>query len=152
MERQGANPPMTTPSPGVDRRNAAMRAVADFAAIDGIQPEGEQVPPLAGIRAAAALRDEAVRQIDGHVQFARQAGHGWQAIGEALGYPGGVAAAAAYRVLATERELYPGWICPACDQAILDAGPGMPPADAESGHATACARLAEATAAWEAAR
>lgn len=135
-------------APYADRREAVLRAVAGLARLDG---QGTQVPPLTAIRGAAILRREAQAILDEQVQAARTAGHSWQEIGEALGYTK-APAEQAYYVLAIARERFPGWVCPACGQVISDAGPGMRPADAESGHADGCTRLAEATAAWEAAR
>lgn len=133
-------------------RNAVRRAMLDIAVAGGEEPEGAFLSPLAAIRATTLIEDEARAELAANVQFAREAGHTWAEVGHALGYTGPGAAEDAYRAIALIPERLLGWICPACGQHIRDRGPGMPPADAEPGHADKCTRLAVATAAWEAAR
>jgi hypothetical protein len=146
------NRPVPGFKPTLAHRSAVLRAVADVAAADGTTPDGAHLPPLAVIRATAIIEDEARAERNTSVRAAREAGHTWAEIGEALGYSGPGAAADAYRVIAVIPEWFPEWFCRACGRHVQDAGPGMPPADAETGHAGGCTRLAAAAAAWEAAR
>jgi hypothetical protein len=98
------------------------------------------------------------------VRRAREAGHSWDQIGQALGVSpdtdrtGEIVAEAAYTYATgssgTETAMRYGrsflWRCPSCDQAIGDRGLIAGPADDEPGHADGCSRLAAAVAEWEA--
>lgn len=156
-----------------EARSASKRIALDSGAqvvrrplFPGSQASERDVEPLAGARAARKIelgaRVAAVR----YVRDAREAGHTWQEIGDALGVvPGGDAdqagetvAEAAYTYVAghpdTERARLYGrsftWHCPSCDQAINDQGLIGAPDENEPGHTDDCSRMAAAVAEWDA--
>jgi hypothetical protein len=129
----------------------------------GREPGVRDVEPLAGARAARDLEAAARGAARDYIRQAREAGHGWDQIGRALGLqPGGdqdgaTPADAAYTYAAgrpdTEAPWRPrsfGWTCRSCDQNIADRGLIQGPADDEPGHAETCTRLAAAVAEWDA--
>jgi hypothetical protein len=131
----------------------------------GAQASVRDVEPLAGARAARKIELGARAAALGYIRAAREAGHGWDQIGQALGMiPGGdagqagmTAAEAAYTYAAgrpdTEAPWQPrffGWHCRSCDQAISDRGQIAGPAGDEQGHAEHCPRLAAEVAEWNA--
>jgi hypothetical protein len=100
-----------------------------------------------------------------YVRQAREAGHGWDQIGEALGMGPGrnagrdatSAADAAYTYAAGRRDGEPPWepryftwTCRSCDQHVSDQGLIAGLANDEIGHARDCSRLAADIAAWNA--
>ena len=121
--------------------------------------------PLTGARAARDIELGARHAARAYIGQAREAGHGWEQIGQALGLaPGADAdqagltvAEAAYTYAAgnpcTDTALRYGrsfvWRCASCDQAISDRGLIAGPADDEPGHADGCPRLAAAIAEWD---
>jgi hypothetical protein len=152
-------------------RREAFRIARDTEAAIVTRPmfRGEQEPgvrdvePLAGARAARDLEAAARGTARDYIRQAREAGHGWDQIGRALGLePGGdqdgaTPADAAYTYAAgrpnTEAPWCPrsfGWTCRSCDQHITDRGLIQGPADDELGHADGCRRLAADIAAWDA--
>ena len=121
--------------------------------------------PLAGARSARDIELGSRHAAREYIRAAREAGHGWDEIGQALGLaPGGDAdqegltvAEAAYTYAAgrpdTEAPWRPRsftWRCRSCEQAISDRGLIAGPADDELGHAEDCPRLAAAVADWDA--
>jgi hypothetical protein len=122
--------------------------------------------PLAGARAARDIELGARYAARDYVRQAREAGHGWDQIGQALGLtPNGDAdragltvAEAAYAYAAghphTDTAIRYGrsfvWRCRSCDQAISDRGLIAGPAEDEPGHREDCSRLAAAIAEWDA--
>lgn len=144
---------MTSITPGVDRYMTAFRAATGLAVLDGETWEGATVPPLIALKGAIALRREAEYILTAQLQDARRAGHSWQDIGECLGYGKDAATGTrAYEALILRPERHAGWVCATCGQHVTDGYPDEPPASAESGHATDCARLTANIAAWEASR
>lgn len=119
----------------------------------------DEPEPLAAMSATRHLT-RAARQLEAqYVKWARQDGHSWARIGEALGYTddpdaGIRAAPAAFEHVAPARSGYDdtfGWTCMSCRKVIIDHGPEAGhPADAERGHADGCERFAEAVAAYDA--
>ncbi len=127
------------------------------------EPTVRDVEPLAGARAARDLESAAEGAARDYIRQAREAGHGWDQIGHALGLqPGGdqdgaTPADAAYTYAAgrpdTEAPWRPrsfGWTCRSCDQNITDRGLIQGPGDDELGHSENCAQLAAAVAEWDA--
>jgi hypothetical protein len=122
--------------------------------------------PLTGARAARDVELGARHAARGYIRQAREAGHGWDQIGQALGVApnadadqtGLTDAEAAYTYAAgspyTDTAVRYGrsfvWRCRSCDQAISDRGPIAGPADDELGHTGDCPRLASAVAEWDA--
>lgn len=115
--------------------------------------------PLAGIGAAVAMQNAAVRVAADYVKHAREDGTGWLDIGKALGLDDGdrapyEIAAAAFEWQAGDYDLrQPAvyWKCRACGQGITDRGPyDANPADCEEGHAEGCTRLAAEVEAYDA--
>jgi hypothetical protein len=121
--------------------------------------------PLVGARAARDIERGARHAAREYIRAAREAGHGWDQIGQALDVvPNGDAdqagltiAEAAYTYAAgrpdPEAPWQPRaflWTCRSCDQAISDRGPIAGPADNEPGHTERCPRLAAALAEWNA--
>jgi hypothetical protein len=121
--------------------------------------------PLTGARAARDIERGARHAAREYIRAARQAGHGWDQIGQALDVvpdgdadqAGQTVAEAAYTYAAgrpdPEAPWQPRsflWTCRACDQAISDRGPIAGPADNEPGHTERCPRLAAAIAEWNA--
>jgi hypothetical protein len=134
-------------------------------AVPGTGPGVRDVDPLSGMRAARQLELAARTIARGYIRQAREAGHGWHQIGQALGVvPGGEAdqagetiAEAAYTYAAGRPDpeapwrprSFP-WTCRSCEHAISDRGLDNSPADDEHGHADNCPRLAAAIAEWDA--
>ena len=99
-----------------------------------------------------------------YIRQAREAGHGWEQIGQALGITPGATADQAGLTVAEATYTYAAgsphtdtairygrsfvWRCASCDQAISDRGPIAGPADNEPGHTERCPRLAAAITAW----
>lgn len=121
--------------------------------------------PLDGARAARDIELGARHAAREYIRAAREAGHGWDQIGQALGLApnadpdqaGPTTAEAAYTYAAgnphTDTAARYGrtfsWRCRSCDQAISDRGLIAGPADNEPGHAENCPRLAAAIAEWD---
>jgi hypothetical protein len=130
------------------------------------EPTVQDVEPLAGARAARDLELAAKGTARDYIRQAREAGHGWERIGQALGVSpdadadqtGMTVAEAAYTYAAgspyTDTAARYGrsflWTCRSCDQAVSDRGQVAGPVDDEQGHADGCSRLGEAIAAWNA--
>jgi hypothetical protein len=122
--------------------------------------------PLTGARAARDVELASRKAARDYIRRAREAGHGWDQIGQALGLApnadadqaGLTVAEAAYTYAAgnphTDTALRYGrsfvWRCASCDQAISDHGLIGGPYDNEPGHAGDCGRLAAAVAEWDA--
>jgi hypothetical protein len=122
--------------------------------------------PLDGARTARDIELGARHTARDYIRQAREAGHGWDQIGQALGLTPGAdpdqaglsVAEAAYTYAAgnphTDTAVRYGrsfvWRCRSCDQAISDRGLIAGPADNEPGHTGTCARLAAAIAEWDA--
>ena len=122
--------------------------------------------PLTGARAARDIELGAHHTARNYIRQAREAGHSWDQIGQALGVTpnadadqaGLSVAEAAYTYATgspyTDTAVRYGrsftWRCRACDQAISDRGLIAGPADAELGHTGNCPRLAAAVAEWDA--
>ncbi len=170
------------PHPGKDpderarASEAARRAITGLACDRGAQvttrpgvPGSEvtvrDLEPLTGARAARDIELGSRHAAREYIRTAREAGHGWDQIGQALGLtPGGDAnhegltvADAAYTYAAgrpdTDAPWQPRsftWRCRSCDQAISDRGLIAGPADDELGHTQDCRRLAAAIADWDA--
>jgi hypothetical protein len=117
------------------------------------------VESLLGLWITTRLKHAArLRSLD-YIRYAREDGHSWQEIAEALGLDGsadsGVGAAAAAYEYATGGAQTGwssfAWVCLTCHDTVLDRGPEADhPADSEPGHGDGCARLAAAVAAWDA--
>jgi hypothetical protein len=121
----------------------------------------EPVPtPLAGLQAADWVVQRAGQEIHQHVHRAREAGHSWEQIGQALDMrpvDGRSVAESAYERLAGPPASWPlqgtsfTWRCPACDRVSSDRGPyESHPDDNQPGHAKDCPRLATELARWRA--
>ncbi len=124
--------------------------------------------PLAGVRAALLLRTVATAQMYEHARAARAASRSWDEIGAALELPDyefDSRAEVAFGWLVEGREPEPDaaatplfraptarWRCGSCGRQVTDHGPfgGSHPDDAETGHASDCARHRAAVAAWKA--
>lgn len=120
------------------------------------------VEPLAGASAARDLEFAARRLARDYIRQARETGHGWDQIAQALGLfpstdqPDATEANAAYDYAtgppdpqAPWEPRYFHWTCRSCDQHISDHGLIQGPADDEPGHARGCPRLAAAITAWD---
>jgi hypothetical protein len=156
---------------------AARRALIDLArdrgaefitreAYHGSGMTVRDLEPLTGARAARDVELGARHAARDYIRQAREAGHGWDQIGHALGVApnadadqtGQSVAEAAYTYAAgspyTDTAVRYGrsfaWRCRSCDQAISDHGPIAGPADDEPGHTDDCPRLAVAVAEWNA--
>jgi hypothetical protein len=122
--------------------------------------------PLDGARAARDIELGARHTARDYIRQAREAGHGWDQIGHALGVTpnadadqtGLSVAEAVYSYAAgspyTDTAVRYGrsfaWRCRSCDQAISDRGLIAGPADDEPGHTDDCPRLAASVAEWNA--
>jgi len=115
--------------------------------------------PMAGLRAATALRFAMRRLAKDYMRLAREDGHDWQEIGTALGFErlaeSRISVAGAAYDYATGNTAFGqrsfAWICHQCRGTVIDRGPEAgSPADCEEGHADGCRRLATAIAAWDA--
>ena len=106
--------------------------------------------PLAGIRAATALRNAASRAVSDCARYAREDGKTWTEIGAAM-----EPAHDQYSVfLSVASQLGRGpsftWTCAACGQVVIDHGPEAGhPSDAEEGHSGGCSRFAAEIEAWD---
>jgi hypothetical protein len=112
-----------------------------------IQPE-----PLAGIRAATALRHAASRAVADCARYAREDGKTWAQIGAAM--QPAHDEYAAFLAVASQLGRGPSfaWTCGECGQTVIDYGPEAgSPEDQETGHGEGCTRLAAEIAAriWE---
>jgi hypothetical protein len=155
----------------------ATRAVVDLARERGAEfvtrpmfPDSDAtvrtLEPLTGARAARDIELGARHTARSYIRQAREDGHSWDQIGQALGLtPGADAdqagltvAEAAYTYAAgsphTDTAIRYGrsfpWRCQSCEQVISDRGLIAGPADDEQGHGEQCPRLADAVAAWNA--
>lgn len=158
-------------------RNLARRALLDLARITGAQTTARpafrgphtavpDVEPLAGLAASRALELAARDHGADYVRAAREAGHSWQDIGNALGLDPGDEARQASESVAEAAFTYAAghpdtemarrygrsvaWTCGSCDQVIFDHGLCDGPAEDERGHTGNCPRLAATIAAWDA--
>jgi hypothetical protein len=121
---------------------------------------------LTGARTARDIELAARREARDYLRAAREAGHSWDQIGQALGVApnadadqaGLTVAEAAYTYAAgnpnTDTAMRYGrsfsWRCQSCNHTISDRGLIGGPADDELGHAEDCTRLAAAVAEWDA--
>ena len=122
------------------------------------------VEPLAGLQASRDIELGARHIARDYIRDAREAGHGWQAIGTALDLTpdadraGQSIAEAGYTYAAGDPDTVTarrygrsfGWTCRSCDGIISDRGLCNGPVDDEHGHGPGCVRLAAAEAAWDA--
>jgi hypothetical protein len=144
-------------------RDAGAQIVAHLMFHDAKEPAVRDVEPLAGARAARDLELSSRGLARDYIRQAREAGHGWDQIGRALGLEprgdqdGATPADDAYTYAAgrphAEAPWRPrsfGWTCRSCDQHVADRGLIQGPADDELGHAEDCPRLAAAVAEWDA--
>jgi hypothetical protein len=175
---------MPDPASGPDERTKQFAAIRDHArqAVAGLarcrgaefttRPSRDSgltardLEPLTGARAARDIELGARHAARDYIRQAREAGHSWDQIGQALGVAANAdadqtglsVAEAAYTYAAgspyTDTAVRYGrsfaWRCRSCDQAISDRGLIAGPADAELGHTDNCPRLAAAIAAWDA--
>jgi hypothetical protein len=170
--------PYSANSPGERARasDAALRALiglardrgAEFITREAFGGSGVTVrdlEPLDGARAARDIELGARHATREYIRAAREAGHGWAQIGQALGIAldadadqaGPTTAEAAYTYAAgnphTDTAARYGrtfpWRCRSCGQAVSDRGLIAGPADNEPGHAEDCPRLAAAIAEWD---
>ena len=121
--------------------------------------------PLTGARAARDIELSARHAARDYIRQAREAGHGWDQIGHALGITPGATADQAGLTVAEATYTYAAgsphtdtairygrsfvWRCASCDQAVSDHGLIGGPHDNEIGHAQDCGRLAAAVAEWD---
>jgi hypothetical protein len=165
-------------------RDHARRAIIRLARDRGAEPTQEahrgsdmttrDLEPLDGARAARDVELGARHAARDYIRQAREAGYGWDQIGQALGVApnadadqtGLTVAEAAYTYAAgspytdtagspyTDTAVRYGrsflWRCRSCDQAISDRGLIAGPADDELGHTEDCPGLAAAVAEWDA--
>jgi hypothetical protein len=130
----------------------------------GKEPTVRDVESLAGARAARDIELAARGTARDCIRQAREAGHGWEQIGRALGpapeagpdHEGPTVGDAAYTYAVGKRQSEPpwepryfGWTCRSCDQPIADRGLSAGPADDEPGHAQDCPRLTAAIVEWD---
>jgi hypothetical protein len=114
--------------------------------------------PMAGLRAATALKMATRRLLLDYIRYAREDDYSWQDIGVGLGYSddpdtGVSAALEAYNFAAGTMSAWRSfaWTCQHCHATIIDRGPEAGhPTDCEDGHAHGCTRLAAAVATWNA--
>jgi hypothetical protein len=169
--------PANDPGERARASDAARRAVIGLARDRGFEPApspagrgagltGRDLEPLTGARAARDIELGARRAARDYIRAAREAGHGWDQIGHALGVvpnaeadqAGLTVAEAAYTYAAgnpyTDTAVRYGrsfvWRCRSCDQAISDRGLIAGPAEDELGHTDNCPRQAAAVAEWDA--
>src|SRR5262249_25200444 len=128
------------------------------------EPTVRDVEPLAGARAALDLELAARATARDYIRQAREAGHGWQPIGEAPGLhrsapgrgeaappaPTCPSAAGGHEPAPPWEPRHFGWTCRSCDRPITDHGQVAGPADDEIGHAGGCGRHAAVIAEWDA--
>ncbi|WP_433784616.1 hypothetical protein ACQPX6_00130 [Actinomycetospora sp. CA-101289] len=110
--------------------------------------------PLAGVRAGRLVADVAAGALRDWAMRARGVGHGWDAVGQALGlsaeYGESTRGAAAWEWLMEHRPPPPPastppaaavWTCTTCRGRVRDSGPfAFHPDDRETGHHDDCAR------------
>src|SRR5262249_55930228 len=122
--------------------------------------------PLTGARAARDIELTARHAARDYIRQAREAGHGWDQIGHALGLTPGTGADQAGQAVAEATYPYAAgtphpdtairygrsftWRCASCEQVVSDHGLIAGPHDNEIGHAEGCGRLAAAVAEWDA--
>jgi hypothetical protein len=129
----------------------------------GIRPQPQ---PLAAVRAARTVRQEAAGLLGEHIDRARGAGHTWTDLAGALGLtkdaeregiPDGEAAfcwATTGRIDGDRGPFWGyeprrSWRCASCEERVTDHGPfNGNPDDDETGHAPGCARHTADLAAW----
>ena len=168
--------PANSPEERARASDAARRALiglardrgAEFIAREAFGGSGvtaRDLEPLDGARAARHIELGARHAAREYIRAAREAGHGWDQIGQALGIApnadpdqaGPTVPEAAYSYAAgnphTDTAVRHGrtfpWRCRACGQAVSDSGLIAGPADNEPGHAEDCPRLAAAIAEWD---
>ena len=168
--------PAHDPDERASAANAARQALIGLARDRGFDftpsPAGRSLgfttrdlEPLTGARAGRDIELASRRAARDFIRQAREAGHGWEQIGHALGLSpnadadqaGLTVAEATYTYAAgnphTDTAIRYGrsfvWRCLSCDQAISDRGLIAGPADNEIGHADNCDRLAAAVAEWD---
>jgi hypothetical protein len=135
---------------------------------DDAGPTVRDVEALAGARAARDLELAARRTAHEYIRQARETGHGWEQIGQALGVTPGADVDQAGPTVAEAAYTYTYaagnpdtdtvrrygrsfvWRCRSCDQVISDRGLIAGPADDELGHVGDCPRQAAAIAEWNA--
>jgi hypothetical protein len=169
--------PANNPGERAKSSDTARRAVIGLArdrgaefitreAYPGSDTTVRDLEPLTGTRAARDIELGARHAARDYIRQAREAGHSWDQIGQALGVAPGADAdqagltvgEAAYTYAAgspyTDTAARYGrsfvWRCLACDQAISDRGLIGGPADDEVGHTGDCSRLAAAVTEWDA--
>jgi hypothetical protein len=147
---------VSTPEPRDLIRNAIFALAPEVVkrpAVRGVPRTGmlEHPEPLAGVRAATALRDAAVLAIADLARYAREDGKSWAEIGAAMEPVHDEYSAFGSVASQLGRGYSFAWTCPACGQVVLDYGPeaGVP-ADQEQGHGGGCTRFAALVAAHEA--
>jgi hypothetical protein len=129
------------------------------------EPTVRDVEPLAGAQAARDLELAARRTARDYIRQAREAGHSWDQVGQALGLTpnadadqaGPAVADAAYTYAVGRPDTDTAirycrsfvWRCQSCDQAVSDRGLIAGPADNEIGHGEACPRQAAAIVEWD---
>jgi hypothetical protein len=168
-----ANVPDTRASASYAARGAVIGLATDRGAKFTTRPafpgSGSTVrdlEPLTGARAARDVELATRKAARDYIRQAREAGHGWDKIGHALGVSPGADADQAGLTVAEAAYTYASgnpctdtairygrsfaWRCLSCDQAISDRGLIAGPADNEIGHAGDCGRLAAAVAEWDA--
>jgi hypothetical protein len=142
---------------------------AEFTTREAARDSGmtaHDLEPLTGARTARDIELGARHTARDYIRQAREAGHSWAQIGQALGVApnadtdqtGLSVAEAAYSYAAgspyTDTAVRYGrsfaWRCRSCGQAISDRGLVAGPDDDELGHAGDCSRLAAAVAEWDA--
>ena len=106
--------------------------------------------PLAGIRAATALRNAASRAVSDCARYAREDGKSWTEIGAAM--EPARDQYSAFLAVASHLGRGPSfaWTCPACGQTVIDYGPEEGPNDSERGHGDGCERFVATIEAWDA--
>jgi hypothetical protein len=171
--------PTNSPCERARASDAARRALiglardrgAEFIAREAFGGSGVTVrdlEPLDGARAARDIELGARHAALEYIRQAREVGHGWDQIGQALGIApnadadqaGPTVAEATYSYAAgnphTDTAARYGrsfpWRCRSCGQAVSDHGLIAGPADNEPGHAEDCPRLAAAIAEWDSGR
>jgi hypothetical protein len=169
--------PVSSPDEQARASEAARRALIGLArdrgaefitreAYRGSDRTVRDLEPLAGARAARDIELGARHAAREYIRQAREAGHSWDQIGQALDVSpsadadqaGLTVAEAAYTYAAgspqTDTAIQHGrsfiWQCRSCEQVISDRGLIAGPADDELGHAEDCSRLAAGIAEWDA--
>ncbi len=155
----------------------AVRAIRDLARdrgaelitrpnFPGSRTTVHDLEPLTGARAARDIELVSRHAAREYIRQAREAGHSWDQIGQALGVAPNADADQAEPTIAEAAYTYATgnpqtdtamrygrsfvWRCRSCDQAISDRGLVGGPADDEIGHGEGCPQLAAAVAQWDA--